>query len=184
MWLRRHSHLMDAVSGGVRSWMGWGVGCACAVWVTWGIDRVRLHTVSIPRRRQTLWTSGSCLILHLYTCPSAECKEKACKCFSWELVSCSWKCVTEVFRLLAYSRLLDLWAWRHQRSSRGRMTIITNIYMHSYNRATAGFCIVNLQSPSLKPSLCDTMCNLLFERIKYIIQTHVNMLTSWTKQAK
>ncbi len=110
MWLTRRSHLMDAVSGGVRTWMGWGVGCACAVWVTWGIDRVRLHTVSIPRRRQTLWTSGSCLIQHLYTCPTAECKEKACECFSWELVSCSWKCVTEVFRLLVYSRLLDLWA--------------------------------------------------------------------------
>ncbi len=153
--------------------MGWGVGCACAVWVTWGIDRVRLHTVSIPRRRRQHWTSGSCLILHLYTCPTAECKEKACECFSWELVSCSWKCVTEVFTLLAYSRLFNLWAWRHQRSSRGEdewqssLTFTCRVIIEPQQV----FAIVNLQSPSLKPSLCDIMCNLLFERIKYIIQT-------------
>lgn len=69
-WLRRHSHLMDAVSGVVRSRTWWGLGYACAVWVTWGIDRVRLHTVSIPKKRQTLWTSGSCLLLWIYTCPT------------------------------------------------------------------------------------------------------------------
>lgn len=34
IWLRRHSHLLDAVSGGVRSWIGWGIRCACAVWET------------------------------------------------------------------------------------------------------------------------------------------------------
>lgn len=71
IWLRRHSHLLDAVSGGVRSQMVRSVGCACAVWVTQGRDRVRLHTVSIPTRRQTLWTSGSGLLLRIYTCPTA-----------------------------------------------------------------------------------------------------------------
>lgn len=144
---------MDAVSGGVRSWMGWGVGCACAVWVTWGIDRVRLHTVSIPRRRQTL---NEWLMPHPASLYMSHCRMQGEGMRVFFLGACIM--LLEMCHRSIYTPCIQQAPWSVSLETpkilkrRGRMTIITNIYMQSYNRAKAGFCVVNLQSPSLKPS--------------------------------